>query len=178
MSLCKENWIQLCDGLQGTRMTWTLLRHLIDPSTSKSETNRNMARTINNYRGSTVQLLQDLWTRYLKTDRSFHPAPYTGTPNPTLDQPIELHELQSAIAASKKNSASGPDGITYKLLNNLGDQALEILLQHFNKFWATGKLPVQWKAAEVRFIPKPGKSPHIRNLRPISLTSRVGKIME
>ncbi|XP_077541084.1 uncharacterized protein LOC144153308 [Haemaphysalis longicornis] len=32
--------------------------------------------------------------------------------------------------------------------------------------------------AEVRFIPKPGKSPHIENLRPISLTSCIGKIME
>lgn len=55
---------------------------------------------------------------------------------------------------------------------------MEILLRHFNTFWMKGKLPDQWKMAEVRFIPKPGKSPHIENLRPISLTSCIGKIME
>ncbi|KAH7959266.1 hypothetical protein HPB49_009773 [Dermacentor silvarum] len=52
--LCKESWLDLCDGLQGTlstRKTWQLLRHLIDPMTSKSETNRSMARTLNNYEG-------------------------------------------------------------------------------------------------------------------------------
>lgn len=47
-----------------------------------------------------------------------------------------------------------------------------------NEAWVSGNLPRRWKEAEIRFIPKPGKSPHIDNLRPISLTSCVGKVME
>ncbi|KAG0424729.1 hypothetical protein HPB47_028060 [Ixodes persulcatus] len=64
--LCKENWLSLCDGLQGAlsalsaRKTWQLFRHLIDPMTSKSETNRNTTRTINNYGGDAVKLMEDL----------------------------------------------------------------------------------------------------------------------
>lgn len=39
-------------------------------------------------------------------------------------------------------------------------------------------LPGSWKEAEVRFALKARKSPHIDNLRPISLTSCVGKVIE
>lgn len=180
-SLCKENWLQHCDSLQGTlstRKTWYLLRHLIDPLTSKAETNRSMTRTLNNYQGNAERLIEDLKNKYLKTELSSHPPPYSGTPNQELDQPIQIYELRAAIAESRKSSAPGPDSITYRLLNNLSDRALETLLKHFNDSWNEGRLPIQWKSAEVRFIPKPGKSPHIDNLRPISLTSCVGKIME
>lgn len=37
---------------------------------------------------------------------------------------------------------------------------------------------MQLKTAEVRFNPKPGKSPHIDNLKLISLTSCIGKVLE
>lgn len=180
-TLCKENWLKLCDGLQGslsTRKTWHLLRHLIDPLKSKGESNRNMVRTLNAYPGTKDELLKDLERKYLQTERNFDPPSYTGKPNTELDKPIQLHELKAAIAESRRSSAPGPDQVTYKLLANLEDQALESLVEYFNNFWSTGKIPTQWKTAEIRFIPKPGKSPHIENLRPISLTSCIGKVME
>lgn len=37
--LCRENWLSVCDGLQGTlstRKTWCLLRHLIDPLAARA----------------------------------------------------------------------------------------------------------------------------------------------
>lgn len=39
--LSRENWLSMCDGLQGklsTRKTWGLLRHLIDPLGSTTAT--------------------------------------------------------------------------------------------------------------------------------------------
>lgn len=39
-------------------------------------------------------------------------------------------------------------------------------------------LPIEWKTALVTFIPKPGKAVDTDNLRPISLTSCAGKLME
>lgn len=179
--LSKENWLQICDSLQGTlttRKTWHLLRHLIDPIRSKGESNRNTARTLHAYPGASDQLIQDLQNKYLQTEIIASPPPYTGNPNENLDRDIQSYELQAAIAECKKHSAPGPDQITYRILANLGDDALATLLAHFNEFWSTGKIPDQWKTAEARFIPKPGKSPHIENLRPISLTSCVGKILE
>lgn len=44
--------------------------------------------------------------------------------------------------------------------------------------WDRGRLPQQWKTANVILIPKPGKPPKLENLRPISLTSCIGKLME
>lgn len=48
-SICKEHWLKLCDGIQGTlsTKTWLLLRHLIDPLTSNGESNSNIFRILN-----------------------------------------------------------------------------------------------------------------------------------
>ncbi|KAH7980245.1 hypothetical protein HPB49_014079 [Dermacentor silvarum] len=45
--LRKENWLQVCDGLQGqlsVGKTWKLLRHLIDPAGSKTANNRLLTK--------------------------------------------------------------------------------------------------------------------------------------
>ncbi|KAH7965415.1 hypothetical protein HPB49_007509 [Dermacentor silvarum] len=44
--LSKENWLQVCDGLQGqlsVGKTWKLLRHLIDPAGSKQDSKQPVA---------------------------------------------------------------------------------------------------------------------------------------
>lgn len=61
----------------------------------------------------------------------------------------------------------GTHGLS-RLLANLDDDSMEQLLQHINALWKSGKLPPQWKTVEILFIPKPNKSPHLDNLRPIS----------
>ncbi|KAL1439574.1 hypothetical protein MTO96_010103 [Rhipicephalus appendiculatus] len=68
--LCRENWLKSCDGLQGklsARKTWCLLRHLIDPLSSKTATNRNLTKVLNMYKGDGRRLLEDLKAKYLKT---------------------------------------------------------------------------------------------------------------
>lgn len=179
--ICKENWLTLCDSLQGTlcsRKTWHLLRYLIEPLKNKGETSKSPARTLHLYQGTTDDLIQDLRSKYLHSGKGDPPLPYDGPPYLKLDRDIAIYEVRAAIAASKRSSPPGQDQITNKTLANLNDKALEDLTENFNMFWRTGKLPISWKTAEVRLIPKPGKSPHIDNLRPISLTSCVGKIME
>lgn len=68
--------------------------------------------------------------------------------------------------------------IPNKLLRNLDCEALEALLDYINNNWVTGQIPPQWKHADVTLIPKPGKPLTTGNLRPISLTSCVGKLFE
>lgn len=75
-------------------------------------------------------------------------------------------------------SAAGPDRVTNKALRNLSDGVIETLTRYYNKCWRAGALPKQWKAARTILIPKPRKPPGIENLRPISLTSCVGKVLE
>ncbi|XP_037568240.1 uncharacterized protein LOC119449128 [Dermacentor silvarum] len=47
-----------------------------------------------------------------------------------------------------------------------------------NEIWRRGLIPKSWKTAYTEPIPKPGKALSIDNLRPISLTSCVGKMAE
>lgn len=82
------------------------------------------------------------------------------------------------VPLMKKAGEAVPPGLTRIFEANLEDQALETLLDPFNDFWTSRKLSQEWKTAEVRFIPKPGKSPHIDNLWLISLTSCISIIMK
>ncbi|XP_077523189.1 uncharacterized protein LOC144134080 [Amblyomma americanum] len=51
------------------------------------------------------------------------------------------------------------------------------LVEHINEALESSLLPKEWKDAEVRFIPMPGKALTIENMRPISITFCVGKVM-
>ncbi|KAM7284146.1 hypothetical protein ISCGN_001248 [Ixodes scapularis] len=64
------------------------------------------------------------------------------------------------------------------MLRNLSNEAITGITKYINECWRQGQLPRQWKTAKVVLIPKPGKKPQLDALRPISLTSCVGKIME
>lgn len=78
----------------------------------------------------------------------------------------------------RRGTAPGRDGITVSLLANLPDQALLSLLYLINAIWDGSPLPSEWLTSLVTFIPKPGKPGSIEALRPISLTSCAGKLME
>lgn len=66
-----------------------------------------------------------------------------------------------------------------KLLADLPDLAYEALLEYINAIWkGEHPLPPDWKTSLVTFILKTGKPMNTDNLRPISLTSCVGKLME
>lgn len=68
--------------------------------------------------------------------------------------------------------------MTNKMLRNLDDQATSRLTDYINECWRNGGIPDEWKRSDVILIPKPGKPLEIQNMRPISLTSCVGKVME
>lgn len=70
------------------------------------------------------------------------------------------------------------DCITNAVIRNMSDAAVVALTKFVNDHWFKGTVPEQWKHANVIIIPKPGKKLAIENLRPISLTSCLGKIFE
>jgi len=54
----------------------------------------------------------------------------------------------------------------------------EALVDIFNESWTRGKLPKDWKRAEIIPIPKHAAASCVERLRPISLLSVVGKLMD
>ena len=72
----------------------------------------------------------------------------------------------------------GPDGIHPRVLNELADCISIPLSIIFNTSLTTGKLPKEWKQANISPIHKKGSKTLPQNYRPVSITSVVGKIME
>ncbi|KAG0432656.1 hypothetical protein HPB47_020636 [Ixodes persulcatus] len=180
-ALTRQHWHQICDSLReslGNAKTWHLLRHLLDPNNTKTEQRKNLSRLLYQYDGSTQTLLQNLRAIYIGHNPPTTLEDYTGLPNADLDSPILESEVRAALHKIRTQSAPGENKINNKTLRNLDDASIQALTQLFSKCWEEGALPQEWKHAKVKFIPKRGKPLTLNNLRPISLTSCVGKLFE
>lgn len=181
--LARQQWGQLCSGLNGqlgNKKTWHLLRHLLDPDDSKTAARHRLKRLVHQHPGSDEDLLIELADKYI--NQAHQPAtplpPYEGKPNPTLDADITEAEVYAAILKLRTTSAPGPDGVSNKTIRNLDARSVTALTEYFNDCWHAGNIPEEWKHAKIVFIPKPGKKADLSNLRPISLTSCLGKLFE
>ena len=93
---------------------------------------------------------------------------------------LKRKELNKAIKGIKSASKStGKDPISYKMIQQLPNTFLEILLDFFEACWESGAMPKAWKEAQVIAIHKEGKPRKDPNsYRPISLTPTLGKCMK
>ncbi|MCG8429666.1 MAG: reverse transcriptase family protein, partial [Candidatus Omnitrophica bacterium] len=88
-------------------------------------------------------------------------------------------EMETALTKLKNRKAPGQDRIWNEMIKHLGISAKSSLLKFINRTWIEGKLPRAWRTATIRPVPKPGKSTdELKNFRPISLTSSIGKLAE
>ena len=76
------------------------------------------------------------------------------------------------------HKATGPDSIPSKLLKETALQMAPILTFIFKASINQGKLPSNWKSANIMPIHKKGKRTDPSNYRPISLTSICSKTLE
>ncbi|KAH7945866.1 hypothetical protein HPB49_016620 [Dermacentor silvarum] len=62
------NWVETCTkaaGQMGSRWTWRLFRSLLDPSSTRGETQRQLRRALHGFPGTSAQLADKLRDRYL-----------------------------------------------------------------------------------------------------------------
>lgn len=180
--LSTMQWNQLCDSMNGQlskKNPWTLLKHMLDPQHSKSAAHKRIQKIVHSFPGTDSDLVNLLTMQYLNTERE--PGAYIeyrGDENRTLDEDISEAEVRAALNCLRTTSSAGKDNITNKMLRNLDNPTITMITNLFNQHWQNGTLPQEWKDARVVFIPKPGKSLSLESLRPISLTSCLGKAME
>lgn len=181
--LCEQQWTEVCneaDGQMNKSRTWSMLRHLLDETKTKGYQHDNLARILHKAisKEGEVEIKRRLDEKYLPSTPTTEHLEYQGTDNATLDKDIATWEVRAAMQKLNSRSAAGPDRVTNKAIKNLSEAAIENITKYYNKCWREGKLPKQWKTAKTILIPKPGKQPSVENLRPISLTSCVGKLLE
>lgn len=183
--LAQQQWNETCNSVDGQMRAggkWDLLKALLNDTKSKPNQSRALQKAVHTARQqlSEEQLIQKLANTYLPMGTSTEEdyPEYTGPQKPELDAPFSESEVRYAAHSLRNKSAPGPDGITNTAIRNLDDPSISWLTKEINRTWERGEVPVGWKTAKVVLIPKPGKPPNVDNLRPISLTSCVGKLME
>lgn len=105
--------------------------------------------------------------------------------NHPLENNFNLQELTSVLKGKKKYTAPGSDQITYnqlllsRIIKNLPEQALIILLNIYNAIWNNIiYIPPKWKQIKIIALLKPDKDKtNEKSYRPISLISVFMKIM-
>ncbi|CAF3620810.1 unnamed protein product [Rotaria socialis] len=121
----------------------------------------------------------------------FNPEEDNNVPNPTIffdatisgNEPLNQiivtnEEITQLIIKMRQFKSPGPDKITPRVLKEAMIYIVDKLLIIFNTSLDNGKVPDDWKKANVTPIFKKGKRDDPSNYRPISLTSVVGKLLE
>ena len=99
-------------------------------------------------------------------------------PREELIRPFDHDEVKYALQKARRR-APGPSGLTHHALRALPPNAIEALKCLYNAALACGYFPRPYKTANIRLIPKPGKTTtDPSNYRPISLLNLLGKIFE
>ena len=87
-------------------------------------------------------------------------------------------DIERIIDSLDANSATGPDGIPPRVLKEVKCEIKKPLAILFKASMENGKIPDDWRKAEVTPIFKKGKKSEPGNYRPVSLLSIPEKIME
>lgn len=95
-----------------------------------------------------------------------------------MDTPITEDIVRKTIKDINPNKSQGPDLVHPKLIHECREQIVNPLTKIYRKSLDEGKLPIEWKKANVSVIFKAGSKTKVENYRPISVTSICCRMME
>ena len=94
-----------------------------------------------------------------------------------MNNPIISTEIEAMIKNLPKNKKPRTRWLHRRILSNIREETLPILLKLFQKIAEGGTLPNSFYEATITLIPKPDKYNTKENYRPISLMNRDTKIL-
>ncbi len=110
------------------------------------------------------------------SDLDTEPTGSVDTCSTNIDAPT-LDEVRRAIMKLKNNKAAGCDSISAELLKFAIGPISVALHELFQKVWASGRVPSEWKEGIIVSLYKgKGKKSECCNYRPITLLSVPGKV--
>eukprot|EP00061_Rhincodon_typus_P010309 g34506.t1 len=78
----------------------------------------------------------------------------------------------------KVDESPRPDGLFHRVLKEMAEEIVEALAVIFQESLKSGRVPKDWKMANVTLLFKKGVRQKTGNYTPVRLTSAVGKILE
>ena len=116
---------------------------------------------------------------FLRESQAVKSQHYAIKPNESIcTLRVTQDMVQEEITAINANKSCGPDNIHPRPLKPLIAHISQPIALLLNKTMEYGKIPTEWKQANVSPISKKGQKHLAENYRPISLTSIVCKLME
>ncbi|KAI3374145.1 hypothetical protein L3Q82_006004 [Scortum barcoo] len=100
------------------------------------------------------------------------PPPSPNLLTPTVDQ------VRTQLKKIKARKATGPDGISSRLLQDCADQLCQVVCYIFNLSLSLERVPVLWKTSCVVPVPKTSHPKEPNHFRPVALTSHLMKALE
>jgi hypothetical protein len=93
---------------------------------------------------------------------------------------ISIKEVSNTIKKDLNvKKAPDYDLITSKMVKELPEKALRLLIIIYNAILRLSYCPAQWKVAQIILVPKPGKNlEDVTSYRPISLLPVAAKVFE
>lgn len=128
-----------------------------------------------------ANLLNDYFIKQTYIDNSDKPVPDLGPAETVNTLPritIDAAEIEDVLRSLKTDKASGPDGISNRILREASHELSQPLCDLFNTSLLCRKVPSIWKEAHVTAIFKKGDSSLPSNYRPISLLNTIEKVFE
>nr|XP_054926566.1 uncharacterized protein LOC129384923 [Dermacentor andersoni] len=162
--------------------SWGMPKHLLNEGNTRSSQRHTLARALQEATTSCSgdELVTKLMEKFLVVkhrEEDVRFPDYLDPTRPELDEYFTVGEIRQAIFAFNGKCAPGANRITNRMLRNLEDHSIGNLTEKTNDTWKNGSVPEQWKTANVVLIPQPGRAPNVDSLRPITLTSCVGKVV-
>ena len=127
----------------------------------------------------TVEELNSFFSKVFTREGDGEVPPFNRTQRSLLtDLWTDEEEISKILSSLNEWKAMGPDGIHPAVLKNCSKEVATPLRIIFQSTIDQGKLPTDWKRANVTPIFKKGLRTEASNYRPVSLTSQVCKVME
>lgn len=143
---------------------------LIESTTGKQTSNcTERAETLSRYFSSIFTQEPDITDDY---------AINHGSKSVLLDMVITEEQVLKKLQNIDISKSPGPDNVHPRVLKEIAIEISGILTEIFNTSIKIGKLPNDWKIADITAIYKKGNRCLPENYRPISLTSVVCKLLE
>ena len=156
---------------------WSYIKSLRKDNTGISPL-KDKGRLFNAPKDKANILNRQYQSTFTQEDTNQVPSP-SGIPYPDMED-IEVDEagIRKLLQKTNPRKATGPDSIPARILKDCASELAPILTIIFNKSLQEGKVPEDWRHANVTAIYKKGTRHDAANYRPVSLTSLCCKLLE
>ena len=181
----KSYYNKLADKLKSSTTTtkdwWSTLKTFINPNSSSSFPPLEYDNTIYTDESEKANILNKYFQSQTMLNETnavlpnLIPLALNSELNTIVLTPLEVESVLKTLIIGK---ASGPNGLSNRILKELSSQLCTPFCSLFNQSLRTGYLPACYKEANVCPVPKKGDLSIVSNHRPISLLNAEAKVFE